>query len=67
MTLVGMGLGPFLVGALSESLGQDYGANSIRYALLIVSVTLPLSSLLFLRAAHSLREDLARLAGEGSR
>ena len=65
MTLVGMGLGPFLVGALSEYLGQDYGASSIRYALLIVSVTLPLSSLLFLRSARNLREDLARIEGEG--
>ena len=62
MTLVGMGLGPLLVGVMSEGLGSDYGTDSIRYALLTISVSLPLSSLLFLRAARSLRADLARLA-----
>ena len=62
MTLVGMGLGPLLVGVMSEGLDSDYGTDSIRYALLAISVSLPLSSLLFLRAARSLRADLARLA-----
>ena len=61
MTLVGMGLGPLLVGALSEGLGEAHATDSIRYALLAISVTLPLSSLLFLRAARSLRNDLASL------
>ena len=35
VSLIGMGLGPLLVGALSDALVPPFGAASLRYALLI--------------------------------
>ncbi len=56
--LVGMGLGPLLVGGLSDAFAADFGDESIRYALVCVSAVALLSALAFLRGAKTVREDL---------
>lgn len=62
--LVGMGLGPVAAGWLSETLAPDYGRESIRYALLIVSsVGLPAALALWL-GARTIRGDLANAADQ---
>jgi MFS family permease len=48
--LIGGGLGPFMVGALSDALGARYGAESLRYAI-AATVFTPLLSTVFLIAA----------------
>lgn len=35
--LIGMGLGPLMAGAVSDALATEYGADSLRYALLLLS------------------------------
>lgn len=37
-SLVGLALGPFLIGMLSDALADEYGSQSLNYALLIVCV-----------------------------
>ncbi|MBJ21260.1 MAG: hypothetical protein CL933_17785 [Deltaproteobacteria bacterium] len=59
-TLIGMGLGPLLVGQLSESLTASYAEDSLRYALVATSVLLPIGALGFLFSARDLRADIAR-------
>lgn len=55
--LVGMGLGPVLVGMLSHTFAPTYGDESIRYAMVIVSaIAVPASLALFL-GARSVKKD----------
>lgn len=59
INLIGLGLGPQAVGALSDLLAPTYGAESLRYALLSVVVTGSVwSALHYFFAARTLREDL---------
>lgn len=58
---IGLACGPFLTGILSDALVPSYGADSMRYSLLIVCVLiLPWSGWHFWRAAASIDADLAR-------
>lgn len=57
LNLIGMGLGPMLVGVLSDYLKPEFGAEALRYAL-IVAVTVNLwSALHYYLAAKTLRAD----------
>lgn len=57
---IGLGIGPWLVGLLSDALAADFGAESMRYSLLSTcSLVLPLSALCFLLASRHLQADLA--------
>jgi len=59
--LIGQGLGPQVVGILSDRMRQAYGPYSLRYALLIAVVVASLLSVFhFTMAARTLRQDLAR-------
>jgi MFS family permease len=64
INIVGLAIGPAATGALSDALAPQYGDDSLRYAMLIVSMVLLWSSLHFWLSARSLPEDLenARLA-----
>lgn len=67
--LIGLGLGPLFVGAVSDGLAPAYGADSLRYALLAaLSAAAVLAIGLFCIAARHLRDDLAaaRLHGSAS-
>ena len=59
LNLVGLGAGPFLVGFLNDSLGDRFGVEAIRYSLSFVAVLGGASSVFFLLASRTLREDLA--------
>ncbi len=58
-SFIGMGIGPQLVGILSDLLHPLYGADSLRYALLCVSMAHLWSAAHFWLASKTLREDLA--------
>lgn len=55
ITLVGLGVGPQVVGVISDALRPHYGEQSLRYALLFNIVPSSLAALCFWRASRSLR------------
>lgn len=57
-TLLGMGLGPLLVGGLSEMMLADYSADSLRYSLAVVSLLIPLGAFCFFVAGRTLSSDI---------
>jgi len=58
ITLLGMGAGPWVVGALSDALAPDYGIDSLRYALVLVLATSAVGAAAIFAAARSLRDEL---------
>lgn len=57
--IVGLGLGPLLVGILNDHVfGPAYGVTGIRYSLLTVGLLGGLASFFFWRASRRLREEL---------
>jgi MFS family permease len=61
ITMIGLGLGPLVVGALSDLLTPDYGKRGIAYALLlVVSLCATWSTVHYAIAARTLRADLER-------
>lgn len=57
--LIGLGLGPLVVGTLSDLLTPSLGVDSLRFALVIaVSAASALSALHFVLAARTLKADL---------
>jgi MFS family permease len=63
--LVGMGLGPQIVGSLSDWLAPLTGQQSLRFALLIVSCCAMWAAYHFWQAGNTARDDLR--AGNGIR
>jgi MFS family permease len=61
-SLIGHGLGPYLVGEISGQLTPAYGVHALRYALLVATLTPLLSAAFFALAARSVRADIARAA-----
>jgi MFS family permease len=60
LNLIGLGLGPFAVGAANDLLAPAYGAGAIRWSLLGVVLTGGLASVLYWRGSAQLPADLAR-------
>jgi predicted MFS family arabinose efflux permease len=60
INIIGLGLGPQAVGVISDLLAPTYGAESLRFALLISSFANLWGAFHFYRAGLTLREDLAR-------
>ena len=58
INLIGLGLGPLLTGVISDLLAPRFGNQSLRYALVIVVLVYLWSTLHYLLAARSLRDDL---------
>ena len=59
INLIGLGLGPFAVGLLSDYLKPTFGVDSIRYALLwVVVIGAAWAALHYMLAARTLRRDL---------
>jgi MFS family permease len=56
--MIGTGLGPLVVGAVSDALTPEHGRHAIRYALLIVVATNLWASIHFFLGARTLRRDL---------
>ena len=59
INLVGLGLGPLVIGVLSDLLLAQFGAESLRYALLVVIPAVAWSALHYWLGARTLRADLA--------
>ena len=60
LNLIGLGLGPWAVGVLSDVLAPTLGQESLRYAMLyLLPIAMTWSVLHFYMASRSLREDLA--------
>jgi predicted MFS family arabinose efflux permease len=59
VNLIGLGLGPFLMGYLNDALAADFGQESIRYSLLSVGAVGASAVVFFWLASRSLPEDLA--------
>lgn len=60
LNLIGLGLGPLLVGMLSDFLQPTFGVHSLRQAMLyLLPLVMAWSACHFLLAARSLPEDLA--------
>ena len=61
LNIIGLGLGPWVTGMLSDLFAGRFGSESMRYALLLVCGTVyPLSALSFLLAANTIETDLSR-------
>jgi predicted MFS family arabinose efflux permease len=59
--LIGHGLGPQVIGILSDLYRPAFGQESLRYAMLSVTVVYPWAGLHFYLASRTLKADLARL------
>jgi MFS family permease len=60
LNIIGLGLGPVVIGILSDYLAPEHGVDSLRQAMLYVLPAIIIwSSFHFFRAAKTLREDLA--------
>ena len=61
LNIIGLGMGPFLVGFLSDVLQPSVGVESLRYALLaLIPAAFAWSSVHFFFSARHLKEDLAQ-------
>ena len=60
INIIGLALGPLTTGALSDALEPRYGADSLRWALMIVSSLLIWSALHFYLASRTLAQDVER-------
>lgn len=63
--LIGMGIGPQLVGILSDLLVPALGAHSLRYAMLIISTVAFWAAYHFWQAGRTVKCDLAEVARRG--
>jgi MFS family permease len=61
-TCFGQGVGPLAVGMINDTLKGQYGADAVRYSLLLAVATVMLGALLFVWAAGCLRRDIERAA-----
>ena len=58
LNMIGLGLGPLLVGIISDGLAPAHGALSIRYSLMIVAASKFIAIWMFWAASKSLIKDL---------
>ena len=59
LSIIGLGLGPWAVGLLSDYLEPELGVESLRYAMLyLIPAVMFWSACRFYLAARTLREDL---------
>jgi MFS family permease len=64
INIVGLGLGPLLVGALSDALAVRFGSNSFRLALLIVPPLCVWGAYHYEMASRSVERGLGRIRNE---
>ncbi|MCY4344678.1 MAG: MFS transporter [Gammaproteobacteria bacterium] len=60
ITMVGLGIGPLLVGGISDLLSATYGEDSLRVSLLWIQVLKLISGCFYILAASSIAADLKR-------
>ncbi len=59
LNIVGLGLGPWIIGWINVNVFADQGQEAIRYSLVVIAIIGGLGSIFFARAARTLRDDLA--------
>jgi predicted MFS family arabinose efflux permease len=62
ISIIAGSLGPLAAGVLSDLLNATYGADSLRYVFLIMSLCWPASAFLYWRASRTLHAGLASVA-----
>jgi MFS family permease len=62
--LLGLGLGPWLIGIFNDHFQKQFGVGVIRYTMFPAAVTTFIGGLLFVIAAQYLRRDMARSAAQ---
>jgi len=62
VNIIGLGLGPQLVGLLSDFFQEQHGVESLRYALLCLSLVNVWTALHYFLAARTLQKDLANVS-----
>jgi hypothetical protein len=55
--IIGLGLGPYAVGAISDALQPTYGGNSLRYALSALTIVSIWSALHFCLGGRQIRDE----------
>jgi predicted MFS family arabinose efflux permease len=60
INMIGLGMGPFFTGLISDGLAPTYGDESLRYAMLTTTQALLFAAVMFTMAAKHLRADLAK-------
>ena len=65
LNMIGLGLGPLIVGYLNDRWSDHFGIEAIRYSLLLVGIIGGLAGPLFWQASRSLREDLRAVQTRG--
>ena len=64
LNIIGLGLGPLTVGILSDAFAGEYGADNLRYAM-VITLTISLLGVFFLwMGVRSLKRDLEANATE---
>lgn len=61
--VLGASLGPFMVGFLSDHLAGSFGADSLKYALMVPPFMLPLAGVAMIWAARSINSEVASVSG----
>jgi MFS family permease len=62
LNVIGMGLGPQLIGLLSDALGESFGKQGLRWAMLALTACAPWAAFHGYLASRTLRRDLAQSA-----
>ncbi|MEE2565699.1 spinster family MFS transporter [Hyphobacterium marinum] len=57
INIIGLGIGPFAVGALSDYFTAEYGGGALRIAILAIAALIVPAAALFLMGARSIRHD----------
>ncbi|MDJ0700903.1 MAG: MFS transporter [Woeseiaceae bacterium] len=58
LNIIGLGLGPLAVGAVSDALAPSIGIESIRWAIMVTSIAAAAGAVFYALAARHVREDL---------
>jgi len=59
LNIVGLGMGPQIIGWMNDSVFANQGHEAIRYSLVVIAIIGGLGAIFFARAARTLRDDLA--------
>jgi MFS family permease len=61
-TLIGMGIGPLLVGSLSDIFRPQLGDDALRYAMMLMSVLWPVTAYYYVKVGRTISEDIENVA-----
>jgi len=58
VNMIGLGMGPFLVGLLNDTVFAEHGEEAIRYSMLVVGILGGFASIFFWISSRTLKEEL---------